>query len=222
MKFDIITLFPEAIDKYFSQGLIARAQKKGLIEIQTHNLRQWAYDKHQTVDDKPYGGGGGMVLKVEPIFRAVKEIKGRRKKTKIILLTPRGRSFNQSIAKEYSSFKQIILISGRYEGIDERVAKYIADDEISIGPYVLMSGDLPAMVLIESIARLKSGVAGDEEWLNERIENSGFWEQACYTRPEVFKPSLGKKWVVPEELIKGDHRAIKNWKLKHGKLIERE
>ncbi len=222
MRFDIITLFPEAIKEYFGQGLIARAQKKGLIEINIHNLRQWAYDKHQTVDDKPYGGGGGMVLKVEPIFRAVKEIKGRRKKTKIILLTPRGRSFDQSLAKEYSDSKQIIIISGRYEGVDERVAKYIADDEISIGPYVLMSGDLPAMVLVESIARLKSGVAGDKDWLNERSGESGFWEQACYTRPEIFKPSFGKKWIVPKELIKGDHKVIQDWKHKHGKLIERE
>jgi tRNA (guanine37-N1)-methyltransferase len=221
MKFDIITIFPETINEYFSQGLIGRAQKDNLLKIKAHNLRQWTSDRHQTVDDKPYGGGNGMVLKVEPIFRAVKELKARKKNVKTILLSPRGRQFNQSLAQEYSKLDHLIIISGRYEGVDERVAEHIADQEVSVGPYVLMSGDLPAMTIVESVARLKAGVAGDKDWLEERMTAAGFWENACYTRPEVFSPRPGEKWSVPNELLRGNHKEIKAWQKKHGGRIER-
>lgn len=224
MDFDILTLFPEAIDFYFQQGLLGRAQKSGLIKVQAHNLRHWTDDKHQTVDDKPYGGGNGMVLKVDPIFRAVKELKGRRRKVKVILLTPRGKQFNQSLARQYLDLKQLIIISGRYEGVDQRVAEHIADDQISIGPYVLMSGDLPAMSIVEAVARLKSGVAGDEDWLKARQDGGhGFWEYPQYTRPEVFKPSLRSSgWTVPKILLTGHHSKVERWRREHGRFIESE
>ncbi len=221
MKFDILTLFPEVINDYFKQGLLGRAQRSGLIQVQAHNLRNWTDDKHQTVDDKPYGGGNGMVLKVGPIYRAVKELKGRRRKVKVVLLTPRGRGFDQKLAREYADLRQLIIISGRYEGVDERVAENIADDQVSIGPYVLMSGDLPAMIMVEVIARLQAGVAGKESWLAERQERGGFWECPQYTRPEIFQPNNRTKWSVPKTLVKGDHRAIKKWRQEKGKLIER-
>jgi len=220
MKFDVLTLFPKGITSYFDQGLLNRAQGKGLIEINIHDLRNWSVDRHRTVDDKPYGGGNGMVLKVEPIYRAVKELKGRKRKTRTILLTPRGRKFDQKIAEEYSKLNQLIIISGRYEGVDERVAEYIADDQISIGPYVLMSGDLPAMVIIETIARLETGVAGDQEWLTERTNRGGFWEGPQYTRPEIFSPNKKEKWIVPKCLIGGNHREIFDWREEHGRIIE--
>ncbi len=219
MRFDIITLFPDAIDKYFAQGLIGRAQESGLVDIKAHDLRNWTDDRHRTVDDKPYGGGNGMVLKVEPIFRAVKELKGRRRKVKVVLLTPRGKQFNQQLADEYAQYKQIILISGRYEGVDERVAQHIADDEVSVGPYVLMSGDLPAMIIAETVARLKAGVAGEEEWLDQRKEGGGFWEYPQYTRPEVFRPKNSQHWKAPKVLLSGDHKKIKAWKSRHRKNI---
>ncbi len=220
MKFDIITLFPKAIEFYFDQGLISRARKQGLIEIKAHDLRCWTDDKHRTVDDKPYGGGSGMVLKVEPIYRAVSEIKGRSRKSKVVLLTPRGKQFNQKMAKEYADLKQLIIISGRYEGVDQRVAENIADEEISIGPYVLMSGDLPAMSVVETVVRLKAGVAGEKEWLSARIQEGGFWEGPQYTRPEIFRPKKGKLWKVPSVLMKGNHRDIEKWRKEHGRLIE--
>lgn len=220
MQFDVLTLFPKAIEYYFKQGLIGRAQRDNLIQIKVHNLRKWTDDRRRTVDDKPYGGGNGMVLKIEPIYKAIKEIKGRKRKSKIILLTPRGRKFDQKLANEYANLKQLIIISGRYEGVDERVAEYIADEEISIGPYVLMSGDLPAMSIIETIARLKADVAGDKKWLKERIKDDGFWEGPQYTRPEVFYGKNNKKWVVPKCLINGDHKEIAEWKKRHGRIIE--
>lgn len=162
-----------------------------------------------------------MVLKVQPIFEAVKELKGRRRKLKVVLLTPRGRQFDQKKADEYSYFNQLILISGRYEGVDQRVAEHIADEEISVGPYVLMGGDLPAMTIVETVARLKAGVAGEEEWLQTRKERGGFWEYPQYTRPEVFRPKPGEKWSVPSELVGGDHKIIAEWRRRHGRLIER-
>ena len=161
LKFDIITIFPEIFSSYLKESLISRAQKKKLIKINVHNLRKWTNDRHKTVDDRPYGGGLGMVLKVEPIFKAVKEIKStlrqaQGKKAKIILFTPRGKQFNQKTAYQLSKLNQIILICGRYEGADERVAKYIADMELSIGPYDLMGGELPAMIVMETDCQIDS------------------------------------------------------------------
>lgn len=226
MIFDLITIFPNLFDSYLRESLIARAQKKGLIKIRIHNLRDFTTDKHKTVDDRPYGGGLGMVLKVEPIYKAVEEIKRTKRlsrgKRKIVLFTPRGKKFNQKIAYSFSQLNQLILICGRYEGMDERVAKHIADIELSIGDYDLMGGELPAMIVIETIARLIPGVLGKPELLKERItKEKGFIEYSQYTRPEVFEPKKGIKWRVPKVLISGHHQKIEEWRKKHRKVIEK-
>ena len=221
LAFDIITIFPEIFDSYLKESLIARAQKKKLIKINVHNLRKWTADRHQTVDDRPFGGGLGMVMKVEPIYKAVKVIK-KKKKTKIILFTPRGKKFNQKMAYQLSKLNQLIMICGRYEGVDERVAKHIADLELSIGDYDLMGGELPAMVVIETVARLIPGILGKEQLLKERItKEKGFIEYPQYTRPEVFEPKKRVKWLVPKVLLSGNHRKIEDWRRKHQKIIEK-
>jgi len=229
IKFDVITIFPEMFSSYLKESLISRAQQKKFIKINLHNLRKWTNDNHKTVDARPFGGGLGMVLKVEPIFKAVKQIQGKKKiKSKIILFTPRGKKFDQKLAYKLSKLDQIIFICGRYEGVDERVAQKIADMEISIGDYDLMGGELPAMVCIETISRLVPGVIGKAELLKERISKSGgFLEYAQYTRPEIFRarPAKGGKtkvesWRVPEVLLSGDHKKIDEWKREHGKVIE--
>ncbi len=228
IKFDVITIFPEIFKSYLGESLIARAQAKKLIKINLHDLRKWTNDRHKTVDDRPFGGGLGMVLKVEPIFKAVQKIKGKpthqrvgvRKRTKVILFTPRGEKFNQQLVHKLSKLDQIIFICGRYEGVDERVAEKIADMEISIGDYDLMGGELPAMVAIETISRLVPGVIGKEQLLKERISKSGgFLEYAQYTRPEIFSPQKGTNWRVPKVLLSGDHKKIDEWKKSHGKVI---
>lgn len=220
IKFDIITIFPEIFQSYLGESLIARAQVKKFIKVQTHYLRKFTNDERQTVDDRPFGGGLGMVLKIEPIFKALKKIK-RAKKSKIILFTPRGEKFTQKIATKLSKLDQIIFICGRYEGIDERVAEKLADIKLSIGDYDLMGGELPAMVVIEAVSRLVPGVLGKEALLKERITKSGgFIEYAQYTRPEIFEPTKGKKWKVPKVLTSGDHKKIEAWKKEHGKVIE--
>lgn len=217
IKFDIITIFPEIFESYFQESLIKRAQKGRLIKINIHNLRQWAKDRHQTVDDRPFGGGLGMVLKIEPIYKAVQSLKSKFKsqKSKIILFTPRGKKFNQKMAYKFSKLDHLILICGRYEGVDERVAKHIADQEISMGDYVLMGGELPAMVLVETVARLVPGVLGKPKILKERVtKEKGFVEYSQYTRPEVFK-----KWRVPKVLLSGHHQKIEAWRKKNSKVI---
>lgn len=220
IKFEIITIFPEILSSYINESLIARAQEKKFIKITTHNLRDFADDARGTVDDRPFGGGLGMVLKVEPIYKAVKKIK-RAKKSKIILFTPRGEKFTQKMATKLSKLDQIIFICGRYEGVDQRVAEKIADMEVSIGGYDLMGGELPAMVVIESISRLIPGVLGKEALLKERITKSGgFLEYAQYTRPEIFSPKKGVTWKVPKVLTQGDHKKIEEFKSKWGKVIE--
>jgi len=226
ITFNIITIFPEIFDSYLKESIILRAQKKKLIKINVHGLRKWTKDRHQTVDDRPYGGGLGMVLKVEPIFRAIKAIKQNKrlspKKLKIILFTPRGKKFNQKIAYQLSKLEKIIMICGRYEGVDERVAKNIADLELSIGEYDLMGGELPAMVMMEAIARLIPGVLGKPQLLKERItKEKGFIEYPQYTRPEVFTVGKGKKWKVPKVLLSGNHKEIEAWRKKHQKIIEK-
>ncbi len=222
MQFDIITIFPRLFEPYTKESLLKRAQEKGLFEIRVHDLRDWTTDKHKTVDDKPFGGGLGMVLKVEPLYRAVStlKLKVKNEKRKIILFTPRGRKFTQKKAYEYAKLEQLIMICGRYEGVDERVAKYIADEEISIGDYVLMGGEIAAMAVIETVARLIPGVVGKPEFLPERnLKRKGFIEYPRYTRPEVFEPKGGVKWKVPRALLSGDHKQIEEWREKHGEVI---
>lgn len=225
LRFDIITIFPEIFDSYLQASLIDRAQKKDLIKVKVHDLREWADDPHKTVDDRPYGGGIGMVMKVGPIYRAVEDIKKLKKtkkeKREIILFTPRGKKFEQVKAHSFSKFEHIIMICGRYEGVDERVAKKIADIELSIGDYVLMGGELPAMVVLESTARLIPGVLGKPQLLDERVtEGKGFVEYPQYTRPEVFEPKRGKSWEVPSVLLSGHHQKIRDWRKKHSEIIK--
>jgi len=231
VSFEILTIFPKLFDSFLNHSLIKKAIEKGLIEVKVHNLRDFTRDKHKSVDDRPYGGGYGMVLKIEPIFRALKKIvkfKVEKKKikilekgTKIILLTPRGKTFNQKMAFQFSKLKKIVIICGRYEGIDERVAKHLANLELSIGPYDLMGGELAAMVIVEAVSRLVPGVLGKKELLKERTtKDKGFVEYPQYTRPEVFCPKKGIKWRIPTILLSGNHKKIEEWRKKHGKEIE--
>ena len=220
MKFDIITIFPELFKGFVSESLLARAQKKKLIKINLHNLRKWTDDKHKTVDGRPYGGGAGMVLKVEPIYKAVRAIKSKKGKTRVILLSAKGKTFDQKKAQQLTKYDQIIFICGRYEGVDERVAKYIADEEISIGNYVLFGGEVPAMVIVEAVSRLIPGVVAKEESTkNESFSNLKFKiknlklyrEHPHYTRPEVFVLN-GKRLKVPPVLLSGNHKKIEEWR----------
>jgi tRNA (guanine37-N1)-methyltransferase len=213
MVFDIITIFPKIFDSYFKESIIKRAQNKGLIKINIHNLRDFTKDKHKSaclpkpwrrqVDDKPYGGGPGMVMMVEPIYKAIKKIKGKAKGIKgrqsVILFSAKGKKFDQKMAKRFSKYNQLILICGHYEGVDERVAKYIADEEVSIGDYVLTGGEIPAMIVVDAVSRLISGVLGRKESLEE-IKGS----YPVYTRPEKFL-----KWSVPKVFLSGHHKKIK-------------
>ena len=208
MKIDIITLFPEMFKGPFEESIIKRAQEKELVEINIHNLRDWATDKHKTLDDKPYGGGGGMVLMVEPIYKALKDLKT--KNSKVVLLTPQGKVFNQKKAQQLSKLKHLILIAGHYEGFDERIREHLIDEEISIGNYVLTGGELPAMVVIDSIVRLIPGVLGTEESLiDETHTKPGYTKYPVYTRPENFRG-----WKVPETLLSGNHKEIEKWRKK--------
>lgn len=207
MRFDVITIFPKIFDSYFSESIIKKAQQKKLVKINIHNLRDYASDKRRTVDDKPYGGGFGMVLMVESIKKAVDFIKkkSRTKKRKVILLSAKGKKFNQKTAKRFSKLNQLIIISGRYEGVDERVAKYIADEEISTGDYVLTGGEVPAMAVVDAVTRLIPGVINKGS-----LEEEG---PVSYTRPETIVID-GKKRSVPKVLLSGNHQKIKEWKKK--------
>jgi len=213
MIFDIITIFPHIFESYFSESIIKRAQKRGLIKINIHNLRDYTSDKHKTVDDKPYGGGPGMVMMVEPIFKAVsvlKRSKVKNQKLKVILFSPKGKKFDQKMAKRFSKLDRLIMICGRYEGVDERVAKHIADEEISVGDYILTGGELPAMIVVDAVTRLIPGVLGKYESLEE-IKGS----YPAYTRPEKFYPDPRNKrkvWRVPKVLLSGNHKKIEEWR----------
>ncbi len=219
MQFDIITIFPRILDSYINESILKRAQQDKVIKIITHNPRENTTDKHHTVDDKPYGGGVGMILMVEPIYKTLKKIK-RAKKSKVILLDPAGQQFNQVMAKKFAKLDQLIFICGRYEGLDARVDEFI-DEKISIGPYVLSGGELPAMIITEATARLLPGVLGKiESTQQETHAKENYVEHPQYTRPEVFKYRQGlktKKLIVPKILLSGNHQAIKKWQSQHTK-----
>jgi len=228
MKFDIITIFPEIFEFYFNCSILKKAKEKKLIRTKIHNLRDFTDDSRKTVDDKPFGGGRGMVMKVDPIYKCVQFLKSKfiKPKSKIILFTPRGKKFNQKIAYQFSKMEQLIFICGRYEGVDERVAKHIADIELSIGDYVLMGGELPALIVMEAVARLIPGVIGKSEFLKQRItKEKNFIEYPQYTRPPKFYPEEKfwrvnpKIWKVPKILLSGDHKKIEAWREKHSKII---
>lgn len=210
IKFNIITIFPNIFQSYFSESIIKRAQEKKLVKIKVHNLRDFTNDKRNSVDDKPYGGGPGMVMMVEPILKAVKKIgkphsaKASRGGTRTILFSTRGKKFDQKMAKRFSKLNQLIMICGRYEGVDERIAKYIADEEVSIGDYILTGGEIPAMIIVDAVSRFIPGVLGKHESLEE-IKGS----YPVYTKPEKFL-----KWSVPKVLLSGNHKKIDEWRVK--------
>ena len=208
MRFDIFTLFPEMFVGPFQESIIKRAQEAGLVEIVIHNIRDYATDKHRTTDDTPYGGGGGMIMKPEPIFRAVETVLGDDLgRTPIILLTPQGRRFTQEVARELAQHERIALICGHYEGVDERVAEHLATDELSIGDYVLTGGELPAMVIVDAVVRLLPGALGDPEAAQADSFAMGLLEHPHYTRPYDFRG-----WKVPEVLLSGHHGEIARWR----------
>lgn len=212
MKIDILTIFPEILDSYLNESILKRAQQKKLVTFNVCNIRDFAKDKHKTTDDKPYGGGPGMVMKIEPLYNTLKSIK-KKKKNRIILLSAKGKTFNQKHAKRLSKYDQLIFICGRYEGVDERVSKNLADEELSIGDYILTGGELPAMVIADSVTRLIPGVLGKEESLKEEsFSKEGYLEYPQYTRPEEFN-----KWRVPKILLSGDHKKIEEWRKKQMK-----
>jgi tRNA (guanine37-N1)-methyltransferase len=203
---DILTLFPQMFPGVFSSGIFQRAIAQELVSIGIHNIRDYTHDKHHTVDDYPYGGGAGMVLKPEPVFEAVESIK-REPVTPIILLSPQGRLFCQQVALELSNYSHLILICGHYEGVDERVSEHLATDEISIGDYVLSGGELAAMVVIDAVVRLLPGVLGSAESLLDDSHVAGLLEYPQYTRPPVYR-----EWSVPEVLLSGNHAQIAKWR----------
>ena len=210
MNFHIITLFPSALDSYLNESILVRAIKDKKIKIKFYNPRDFAKNKRQ-VDSRPYGGGPGMVIKAEPVIKAVQKAKGKKQKVKIIFLSPSGKQFDNVYAKKISkNYKDVIIISGHYEGIDARVKKVFKTDDITIGPYILTGGELPAMVLIDTITRQVKGILGNEESLEEsRIASS-----EVYTRPESFKYK-DKNYKVPKVLLSGDHKKISQWRKNH-------
>lgn len=209
MRIDIITIFPKMFAPVLNESIMKRAQAKGLIRISVYDLRDYSQDKHRKVDDRPFGGGPGMIFRPEPIFQAVETIKSkiRNQKTKVILLTPQGKKLNQNLAKKLSRGKHLILVCGHYEGIDERVRQKLVTDEISIGDYVLTCGELPAMVLIDAVARLIPGVLGENESTHFETFSQGLLEYPQYTRPAVYRGMH-----VPKILLSGNHKLIEKWR----------
>ncbi len=211
MKIDVLTLFPAMFAGPLDESIIKRARDAGLLELGIHNLRDYAHDRHRTVDDRPFGGGPGMLLKPEPIFEACEHLAGE--DTRVILLSPSGRPFTQAIARELSGYRHLLLISGHYEGFDERVRETLADDELSIGDYVLTNGALPVMVVIDAVTRLMPGVLGDDESSREESFSQGLLEYPQFTRPAEFR---GMK--VPDVLLSGNHAEIARWRADQARL----
>jgi len=213
IHFDIVTIFPEVISAYTNSSIIKRAQEKQLVKINIHNLRNWAKDKHKSVDDKPYGGGPGMLMKIEPIFNCLKDLK---KENSIVILTsPKGEKLTQKKLKELSqdTNAHYIILCGHYEGFDQRIHDYLVDYEYSIGDYVLSGGELPALVLVDGITRLIPGVLGNEESLISETFNSDIPDYPQYTKPEEFNG-----WKVPDILLSGNHKEIKEWRENMSKM----
>ncbi len=239
MRFDILTIFPKMFDSYLGESILKRAREAGLLSIAIHDIRDFATDKHRKTDDTPYGGGAGMVMKVEPIFNALEalkihhayrqagneirqsadkmkneeesETKNNKESDRIILLSAKGKTFSQEDARRLSGYERLVLICGRYEGVDERVAEHLADEELSIGDYVLTGGELPALVVLDAVARLIPGVLGNDKSADtESHREAGYLEYPQYTKPEVFRD-----WSVPPELLSGHHEEIEKWRRKH-------
>src|SRR5271170_67398 len=215
MKIDVLTLFPAMFAGPLDESIVRRARESGRLDLKIHNLRDWTRDRHKTVDDRPFGGGPGMLLKPEPLFEAVENL--RREKTRVILLSPSGRKFDQSIARQLAAQNDLLLVTGHYEGFDERVRETLADDELSIGDYVLTNGALPAMVVIDAVARLLPGVLGDDESSHDESFSAGLLEYPQYTRPAEFR---GMK--VPDVLVSGNHAEIEKWRREQAKARTKE
>lgn len=233
LQFHLLTIFPDIFDSYFQESIIKRAQEKKKIKIAAHNIRDYSKDKHKMVDDRPYGGGPGMVLKVEPVFEALQKIVGKKKlfsrfqknqkiskdDTSIILTDPDGKMFDQSIAKRLSSYTRVVILCGHYEGIDARVEKLI-DEKVSIGNYVITGGELAAMIIVDSVTRLIPGVLGNPESLADiqhycyEAGGKSHFDYPHYTRPEVFSPDGKLKWKVPSVLLSGDRGKVEEWRRK--------
>jgi len=215
MQIDIVTIFPEMFKGPFEESMVKRASDKKVVEINIHNLRDWAIDNHKSVDDRPYGGGAGMVMRVDVVDRALIDLrpKVKSKKLKIILMSAKGKAYTQQDAQRFTNLDQLILLAGHYEGVDERVAQYLVDEELRIGDYVLTGGELPAMVVVDSVVRLLPGVLGNEESpKDESHSQPGYLEYPQYTRPEEYKG-----WRVPEVLVGGNHAEINKWRQQQSK-----
>ena len=215
MKIDVLTLFPAMFAGPLDESIIKRARKAGLLDLKIHNLRDWAHDRHKTVDDRPFGGGPGMLLKPEPLFEAVEAL--RHQGTRVILLSPAGRKFDQAFARELAGRTHLLLVTGHYEGFDERVREKLADDELSIGDYVLTNGALPAMVVVDAVTRLLPGVLGDDESSADESFSRGLLEYPQYTRPAEFR-----EMRVPDVLVSGNHAEIEKWRQEQAKRRTKE
>jgi tRNA (guanine37-N1)-methyltransferase len=211
LKIEVLTLFPEMFSGPMEASIVQRARKNGLLELRVHNLRDYTHDHYKTVDDRPFGGGPGMVLKPEPIFEAVEALAGE--KTRVILMSPAGRRFDQGVARELSRQEELLFICGAYEGVDERVREALVDDELSIGDYVLTNGSLPAMVVIDAVTRLLPGALGDDQSPVDESFSQGSLEYPHYTRPAEFRAMK-----VPPVLLSGNHAAIEKWRREQARL----
>lgn len=235
LTFSLLTIFPDIFNSYFNESIIKRARENKKIKIAVHNIRDYATDKHKTVDDRPYGGGPGMVLKIEPLFEALKKVAGKKEifarfsseikrttksQTRIILTDPDGKKFDQNMARRLSQYKNIVIVCGHYEGVDARVEKII-DEKISIGDYVITGGELAAMLMVDAMSRLVPGVLGNPQSLDDiknyriGVGSKSNFDYPHYTRPEVFSPDRKHKWKVPKVLLSGDHKKIEEWRGKY-------
>jgi tRNA (guanine37-N1)-methyltransferase len=213
MLFDVFTLFPDAMQPYLATSMLQRAIERGLVDVRLHDIRTWTTDKHHVTDDAPYGGGGGMVMKPGPVFKAVESVLGSPPQCPVVLLTPQGRVFNQQIAGQLATLPHLALLCGRYEGVDERIRAHLVTDELSIGDYVLTGGELPALIVIDAVARLIPGVLGDPDGAMDDSHATGLLEYPHYTRPVDFQG-----WRVPDVLLSGNHAEIARWRRKQSLL----
>ncbi len=230
LQVDILTIFPELVEPYLHAAMLGRGEAAGALKLAAHQLRQWTHDRHQKVDDRPFGGGPGMVMKVAPFFEALQSFgiltkKGVRskqaKKTRVILMSAKGKRFTQTDAHRLCSYERLVILCGRYEGVDERVAEHLIDEELSLGDFVLTGGELAALTITDAVARLRPGVLGDDASSeDESHSEEGVLEYPQYTRPESFSPTKGVEWIVPEMLLSGDHAKIAAWRT--GKKGRRE